>query len=570
MSHTQLKTDTTTVCGVPEKLLSLLIKSSVLTTELAESLCERSKNDPKIFEKLLTQEGYLTEEQFAQMKGQAYGWHFVDLDSVAVDEEMLKTFPRAFLMTQRVVPYILQGKVGIAMADLGDAQLRRLLSKKIGLDVRMSLATASDIASALSRHDEGYAATTQGYVDSFDAATKRNNTDDLSAVHIVSSILTHAIRRRSSDIHIEPRKEQTFIRERTDGVLKTQLKLPKSMHDLIATRIKVVSNLATDEHSRPQDGKMQFETPEGSRIDIRVSVSPTINGEKIVMRLLAPQSQSLPLEQLGLHGDDLTVVKEQMERAWGMILVTGPTGSGKTTTLYAGIRLVHKDDVNIETIEDPVEYDLPGVNQMQVNEKAGVTFANGLRALVRQDPDVVLVGEIRDKDTASIAVNAAMTGHLVLSTLHTNDAATSFPRLMDMNVEPFLIASTVNVVVAQRLVRTLCVRCRESIDVPVAELKGSLSAEAIERIAGKSKTVRLYHGKGCSVCNNTGFHGRTGIFEVMKVSKNIQDLIMQRATAETIKQAAVEEGMRTMFEDGIEKVLEGVTTIEEIIRVTRT
>ncbi len=389
---------------IPEKFLALLTKSSILSEELAHSLIERSKGDVQIFEKLLLQEGYLTDEQLAQIKAQAFGWHFVDLDSIAVDEEILSLLPGVFLIERKVVPYKLQGKPGIAMLNPGDTKLRRVLQKRIGSETRFSLATASDIASALSRHDEGFAVSAQEYVSSFGAANKANRQDDLSAVHLVSSMLTHAIRRRSSDIHIEPRKEQTFVRERTDGVLKTQLKLPKAMHDLISTRIKVLANLATDEHSKPQDGKMQFETPEGSRVDVRVSVSPTIDGEKIVMRLLAAQNQSLPLEQLGLNGDDMEILRQQMARAWGMILVTGPTGSGKTTSLYAGIRMLHKDDVNIETIEDPVEYDLPGVNQMQVNEKAGVTFATGLRSLVRQDPDIMLVGEIRDQLPGTDAV----------------------------------------------------------------------------------------------------------------------------------------------------------------------
>ncbi len=570
MSNTQTPETTIPSAASPAKLFELLVKTGILSESALQSIRERCGNDITLFEKIVLEEGLLTDEQLAQAKAQAFGWHFVDLDSVAVDEAALKRIPSGFLMKQNIVPYVLGERPGIALLHPDDQKLCRILRKKLGPSLCFSLATASNIAAALSRHDESFAASAQEYTASFDAAKKANKMNDLSAVHMVRSILIHAHHNRSSDIHIEPRKEMTYIRERTDGVLKTQLKIPKTMHDLIVTHIKVLGNLATDEHIKPQDGKIQFMTPEGKHVDVRVSISPTIDGEKIVLRLLAAQGQSIPLDQLGLHTADLAVISQEMERAWGMILVTGPTGSGKTTTLYGGIRKLHKDDVNIETIEDPVEYELPGVNQMQVNEKAEVNFATGLRSLVRQDPDIILVGEIRDHETASIAVNAAMTGHLVLSTLHTNDAATAMPRLMDMGIEPFLIASTINVVVSQRLVRSLCVRCKESVDVSVEELKAVIPAETLNSLAGRKSSVVLYKSKGCTVCNGTGFHGRTGIFEVLKMTKPIRDLIMQRADAEMIKAAAVKEGMRTMFDDGMEKVREGITTVEEVIRVTRT
>lgn len=550
-------------------LLGMLRKSDIVTAELSQGLQERSNGSLDALERLLLSEGYVTDHQLAQMKAQVFGWHYVDLGASALDTDMLQRIPAAFLRTQQAVPYRLQGHAGVAMTHPENTRIVRVLQKKMGPDIRCSLASASEVVAALSRHDTHYASKAEACVTSFKDAKRLHRTDDPSAITLIDSILEHAVHSRASDIHIEPRKEQTSIRERTDGVLQTWLKLPKAMHELVLSRIKVLSNIATDEHAKPQDGKMDYQTPEGKRVDIRVSVSPTIDGEKIVLRLLAAQDRSVSLEYLGLSTEDLQRLSTQMERPWGMILVTGPTGSGKTTTLYAGIRKLHRDDVNIETIEDPVEYDVPGVNQMQVNEKAGVNFATGLRAIVRQDPDIILVGEIRDRETAGIAVNAAMTGHLVLSTLHTNDAATTIPRLMDMGIEPFLIASTINVIVAQRLVRTLCVRCRESVDMDAATLKETLKPDMLRKMMGAGKTVRLYKGKGCDACNQTGFHGRSGIFEILPITQNIRDLIMQRATAEAIESAAAADGMKTMFEDGMEKVLQGMTTIEEVMRVTR-
>jgi len=350
-------------------------------------------------------------------------------------------------------------------------------------------------------------------------------------------------------------------------VLKRQLTFSKDVHNLVALRIKVLANLATDEHSEPQDGKIIFDAPDGRRADIRVSVVPTTQGEKIVLRLLVAQDSALTLERLGMMGVDLDYLQKELDSSWGMVLVTGPTGAGKTTTLYAALRQLNSDDVNIATIEDPAEYDLPGANQIQVNEKVGLSFANGLRSIVRQDPDVILVGEIRDGETAGIAVNSAMTGHLVLSTLHTNDAATAIPRLADMGVEPFLISSTLDVIVAQRLLRTVCPRCRKSEEVSVSDLKESLPPEMLKKLIGKKKTMRVYAGAGCKVCNNSGYYGRIGVFEVLRVDRTIEKLIMQNADAKVIREAAVKAGMNTMIDDGIEKVKQGLTTIDELLRV---
>jgi type IV pilus assembly protein PilB len=551
------------------KLIELILKSGMVTEDGVHSLENRSHGNQSIFEKMLINEGYLIDEQLGQLKAQVNNWRFVNLEQMDVDESMHNLLPVSFSEAQSLVPYKYKDDVRIAMSNPGNSRLVRLLQKKLGAKVHISYATESDITEALASHDTGYTDRCEAVLEKHTQATLSKNSDDSSIIELVDSLLLHGVRSRASDIHIEPRREESIVRERVDGVLSTTLRFDKSVHDLVSLRIKVLSNLATDEHSKPQDGKLQFETPGGKRIDVRVSISPITNGEKIVMRLLAPQDQALSMEVLGLQGADLELLDKQMKKSWGMILVTGPTGSGKTTSLYAGVRKLNTDSVNIATIEDPVEYDLPGINQIQVHEKAGITFAKGLRSIVRQDPNIILVGEIRDSETAGIAVNAAMTGHLVLSTLHTNDAATTLPRLIDMGVEPFLISSTVNVIVAQRLVRNLCSRCRVSKEVSAADLKASVPANLLKRLTKGKKKVRVYEGAGCPVCDNTGFRGRSGIFELLVVDKSIQDLIMKNADSDTIKATAQKNGMKTMMEDGIEKVLQGVTSLEEVLRVIR-
>ena len=352
-------------------------------------------------------------------------------------------------------------------------------------------------------------------------------------------------------------------------MLHDVVKLPLELHGSIVTRVKVMSKLRTDEHASSQDGKLQI-TVSGDQLDIRVSIVPITNGEKIVMRLLSEKSRQFGLSDLGFGEMDLAKIERAYKKPYGMLLSTGPTGCGKTTTMYAVLKLLNKRDVNIMTIEDPVEYEIAGVNQIQVNEKSNLTFAKGLRSIVRQDPNIILVGEIRDEETAGIAVNSAMTGHLVLSTLHTNDAATSIPRLMDMGVEPFLVASSINVIVAQRLVRTICMKCRASEEVPKTTIASLIQIpDTIVSVVYKEDSCRMYKGKGCPVCHDTGYIGRIGLFEVMEITDAVRTAITERKDAATIKAIAVKEGMSTMMMEGLGKVKEGVTTLEEVLRVTK-
>lgn len=388
------------------------------------------------------------------------------------------------------------------------------------------------------------------------------SSSEVSIIELVDLLVEHAYSSRASDIHIEPSETNVSVRLRIDGILKDAFDVPKDIHSEIISRIKVLSALKTDIHHVPQDGRFRAKIEESEDVDIRVSIAPTFYGENCVMRILAETAQSFKIEDLGFTKKQQVTIKEAIEKPYGMILCNGPTGSGKTTTLYTFIGKLNTREVSIITIEDPIEYSIGGITQIPVSATAGLTFANGLRSILRQDPNIIMVGEIRDSETANIAVNAALTGHLMLSTLHTNDAATTFPRLVDMGVPPFLVASTLNVVIGQRLVRTVCPKCRVHRKLKDEEIKsmGHLS----EKIQGKDVYTA---GKGCAECDGTGYKGRTGIHEVLEVDDTIRQLVLSQADASQIKQAAVKNGMTTMVEDGIEKAQNGTTTIEEVARI---
>lgn len=412
-----------------------------------------------------------------------------------------------------------------------------------------------------------FAAMIQGSIDQARKLNVVHGIEELEKVTSVTQLIDLIVRKAwesgTSDIHIDPMDDAIIIRYRIDGVLYDVLSLKKEVQPLIITRIKVLSSLRTDEHFIAQDGRFRASYENGN-VDLRISIIPTFHGENVVMRLLVGGARALSLEQLGFSPKDLKKIQMYMKQPYGMILATGPTGSGKTTTLYSVLQILNSRDVSIVTIEDPIEFAIPGLTQIQVNLATNLTFSQGLRSIVRQDPNIVLVGEIRDTETASIAVNAAMTGHLLLSTLHTNDAATTLPRLLDMGIEPFLIATTVNIAIGQRLVRKLCNACREQYTMSKEEIT-TLAELVPEELLTSNRTV--YRAKGCDVCNHTGYVKRMGIYEVLEVSDEIRDLIKRRASADDLRKKAREEGMSTMLEDGFLKVAQGVTSIEEILRV---
>lgn len=389
---------------------------------------------------------------------------------------------------------------------------------------------------------------------------------ELSIISLVDDLVSYSYLSSASDIHIDPTEDSIRVRLRIDGVLHDAFALPKRIHSEVVTRLKVLSGLRTDEHQAAQDGRFQTKISGDGAVDIRVSIAPTFYGENCVMRILAEQAETFTLETLGFSEANLKKVEKAIKKPYGMILITGPTGSGKTTTLYSILRRLNTEEVSIVTIEDPIEYSLQGIDQVQVNPKTGMTFAQGLRFILRQDPNIILVGEIRDNETAGIAINAAMTGHLLLSTLHANDAPTALPRLLEMDVEPFLITSTVNIIMSQRLVRLICPECKTEKELSETEVQ-SLREFIPESVLDNNR--KFYIGRGCDGCGETGYRGRMGIHEVLEMTDTIRELVMKKANADEVREAAAREGMASMLEDGFQKALVGQTTIEEVLRVFR-
>jgi type IV pilus assembly protein PilB len=388
---------------------------------------------------------------------------------------------------------------------------------------------------------------------------------DISIIDLIDALIEKAHRSRASDIHIDPSQKAVRIRLRVDGVLADAYEFPKTIHPEIISRVKVLARLRTDEHQATQDGRFRhvFSDP-GDYVDIRVSIAPTFHGENVVMRLLSDKAEAFTLDSLGFSKADQDKIVKAIKRPNGMILATGPTGSGKTTTLYTLIKMLNSPEVSIVTIEDPIEYSVENIEQIQVNPRTGLTFANGLRSILRQDPNIIMVGEIRDSETASIAINTALTGHLLLSTLHTNDAATTLPRLLDMGIESYLVASTVNIAIGQRLIRKICLKCKAELKITPA-LRQALSTTAIAKFLNGKDTV--YEGKGCEECNGSGYSGRVCIKEVFVADDEIREAILRKASASELKKIAIKNGMTTMVEDGFNKVIKGETTIEEVLRV---
>lgn len=539
-------------------------------SQLDESLKLSQKQDTSLSQILLKKE-LISDDNLAKIISEISDVPFVDLTQTSIDPNVLKYVPRVVAAKQGIIPFKLDKQgLHLAMHDPSDLQILQFIKNKTSLPIIPYVATLADINSALIQYNPDIQSSFEEIISDYLKKAQHTSptSENVPVIKIVDNILEYAYQNNASDVHIEPQEDQSLIRFRIDGILHDIITFPKSLHDGIISRIKVMSRLRTDEHQEAQDGKLVYKTSL-ENLDVRVSIVPITEGEKAVLRLLSETTRHFSLRDLGLADQDLAKVNDAYQKPYGMILATGPTGSGKTTTLYAILKLLNVRDINIMTIEDPVEYDIEGVNQIQVNPKTNLTFAKGLRSIVRQDPDVIFVGEIRDEETASIAVNSAMTGHLVLSSLHTNDAATTIPRLFDMEVEPFLIASTVNVIIAQRLVRKICQKCRVSKEISTKELGDHFSAPAIKAHFGSSKKTSVYHGKGCPVCNNTGYVGRVGIFEVMLIDDRLRDAIVNRKDAADIRKIAIKQGMVPMLDDGLKKVSEGITTIDEIIRVTK-
>ncbi len=554
-----------------QSLYSALQELGVIDKNQLDEAFDESKKQNIKLENILLEKDLISDENLGKTISDLVSLPLVRLGEIPISQEVLQLIPEVVARKQKVIAFN-KNKNGlyIATSDPENIQILDFIEKKFSVPVFVYFATQQDINNALFLYKKDLATTFAEIIKENirEANTRQLSQLDPPIIKIVNAILNYAYQNRASDVHIEPLKEKAIVRFRIDGILHDILSLPLDLHPPIVTRVKVISNLRTDEHSVAQDGKLQFKLDEED-VDVRVSIVPITTGEKIVMRLLSERSRQFSLLDLGLSFTDLKKVKAAYAKPYGMILATGPTGSGKTTTVYAILKLLNDRGVNIMTIEDPVEYNIEGVNQIQVNPKTNLTFAAGLKSIVRQDPDIILVGEIRDNETADIAINSAMTGHIVLSTVHTNDAATTIPRLLDMSVEPFLIASTVNVIIAQRLVRKIHTRCRVSEDIEVKQLAKYIDESLLKKFFGKVKTVRLYKGKGCQLDHGIGYEGRIGIFEVLEIDEEVRKAILKRADADTIKKIAIKSGMTTMIENGLEKVKQGLTTIEEILRVTK-
>lgn len=640
----------------------LLVTSGIISEDVLKQAEKDAGESGQSLDQYLLYQKLLSERDLVRTYAKYINVSYIDLRDKIVPKDVLLKLPEKYASKYQAVFFAEEnGIFFLAMSDPEDFQGVQFIEKQSGFRVKVFMATQTDISYVLDQYKEGLSseisravAESEEQVQDFKEEIKEDTTTsqlteivkEAPIAKALNILLEYAVKQRASDIHIEPRENEIMVRYRIDGVLKETMTLPRAIQSAVATRIKIISNLKIDEHRIPQDGR--FKIIIGSTtIALRVSTLPVIYGEKIVMRLLDESSKPLNLEELGLRGRALEIIKKSLKESHGMTLVTGPTGSGKSTTLYSILNILNMAGVNISTVEDPIEYRVNGVNQTQVNTKVGMTFAAGLRALLRQDPDIIMVGEIRDTETAEMAVHASLTGHVVLSTLHTNNAATTLPRLTDMNIESFLIASTINCVIAQRLVRTICLHCKEAYEPnqniidqihnefhlnsetknkleketePETKPSNSSSHTLEHRLKGPSKDsffsqsildkisddpsiinrkaddapqasqnetpppekkaepvapptsakekIILYRGKGSAKCDN-GYHGRMGIYEVLDVDSEIGEMIIDKKTADELQKTAIKRGMLTMQQDGFLKALEGITTIEEVLRVTK-
>lgn len=585
-------------------LTKILERQGVLPGEKIAAFTEDARRNGNTLQEQLLRERIFEEVQLTKMFAEYAGFDFVEINPDNIHEDVLARLPERIARQYNAVVYQIDedGTAHFAIDDPDDVEAISFIQKELGANSILHIATHTNILNCLELYRGDVDKELSQVIDvqredneASKEVTEADVAEDSPIAKTVDLLLEYAIRSQASDIHIEPREGYVQVRYRIDGVLKEVNQLPKNVLAALISRVKILSNLKIDERRVPQDGRFKVKVA-GKQYALRVSTLPIADGEKVVMRILDESNKTISLEELGYWGYSLNVINQAITEPNGMILVTGPTGSGKSTSLFSVLSMLNRPEVNISTIEDPVEYKIPGVNQTQTNSKAGMTFASGLRALLRQDPNIIMVGEIRDKETANLGVQAALTGHLVFSTLHTNNAATCLPRLLDMGIEPFLIASTVKAVVGQRLVRKLCNDCRieyEPSETEVAEFTQlfsnlgdnaflrihELEKQAAEQGIGGNTEVnstetninKLWkaNSEGCAECHNSGYSGRVGIYEVLGNTVAVQKLITSNATSTDIQNKAIEEGMLTMQTDGLIKTLRGTTTLEEVLRVTR-
>ncbi|MEW6536498.1 MAG: type II secretion system ATPase GspE [Candidatus Auribacterota bacterium] len=562
-----------------EIILDILQAIDKISSHQAEEARKFSSNSGKSVRQSLVELGFVKPLEIAKALAYQFGMELVQLDRALIDPEVIKCIPRDIAYKYQIVPVKLDNDLlTVAISDPLALDILENLRFELNLEVDGIVAMEEEIQTALER----YYGAEEGKIDNLlkdiqdggisisgeddvlsDTSDEHAENDDAPVIKLVSMIISEAFRRKASDIHIEPMERKLRIRYRIDGVLQEIPSPPKRLQGSVISRIKIMANLDMAERRLPQDGRIKVKVGKNKTIDLRVSTLPANHGESVVLRILDKSGLTLGLTELGFFNDDEALISQLINMPNGIMLITGPTGSGKTTTLYSCLHVLNKPDRKIITVEDPVEYVLSGINQVQVRSEIGLSFASVLRSCLRQAPNVIMVGEIRDLETAEIAVNASLTGHLVFSTLHTNDASGAVTRLIDQGVKPFLVASSVRAILAQRLVRCICSNCKESYTPSMREL------ELLGIPANQASNVVLYRGAGCANCGNSGYKGRKGIFEILIMSDEIQRLVYQKAPSSQIRSRAREMGMRTLREDGLRKALSGMTTLTEILRITQ-
>jgi type II secretory ATPase GspE/PulE/Tfp pilus assembly ATPase PilB-like protein len=566
----------------PNQIKNKLVQDNLISPEKFDALLEEAERKNQNLIDVLISEKIISPNYFYNFLSEYLGVELIDLNNKKINEEVFKSLPESIAREKQLVLIDKEpdGTLDVAMLNPSDLSAIEFLKQRFGVPVKPFLILPQDLNRTFAIYGQistvDFKKAIEANIEESLRTQKKNLEEaaaDLPITSIVDNIISYAVALRTSDIHIEILEDVTLIRYRIDGILHEIIRIPKVIHNALVARIKILAGLKIDEHFRPQDGRFRYRQA-NQLIDIRVSIMPTFYGEKIEMRLLEASQKPLSLEELGLMNSNLEAVKNNLKKTYGMILITGPTGSGKTTTLYAIMNILNRPEVNICTIEDPIEYNMRYVNQSQINPEAGITFASGLRTLLRQDPNIIMVGEIRDSETAEIAVQAALTGHLLLSSLHTNDAPTAIPRLIDLGIPNYLVASVINIVIAQRLVRKICLNCIYSYEI-TPEIKNVIidqlkEAHIDEKEFDHKVPKILFKGKGCEKCGGSGYYGRVGIFEYVENNDKIKEIITRSDfSTEMLWEQARKDGSESMFEDGLKKVELGITTIDEVLRVIR-